>query len=61
MGINPGEDTPNWIKLNTSGIKQVQGFMDTDDMLSVVYATSREGNSALNVVKLDTATGKTVS
>lgn len=60
MGINPGEDTPNWIKLNTSGIKQVQGFMDTDDMLSVVYATSREGNSALNVVKLDTATGKTV-
>lgn len=60
VGITQGVDSPNWMKLNTSGIKQAQGFMDSNGMLSVVYATSREGNSTLNIVKLDTASGKTV-
>ncbi|MGQ7887621.1 hypothetical protein [Paenibacillus sp. WC2504] len=60
VGISSGDDAPNWIKLNASGIKQVQGFMDKNGMLSAVYATSREGNTALHVVKLDTESGKTV-
>jgi hypothetical protein len=60
VGTTQGEVSPNWIKLNTSGVKQVQGFLETDGLLSVVYATSREGNSALHIIKLDTASGKTV-
>lgn len=60
VGITQGEGSPNWIKLNTSGVKQVKGFLDTDGLLSIVYATSREGNSALHVGKLDTASGKTI-
>ncbi|WP_407872794.1 hypothetical protein [Paenibacillus sp. P36] len=60
VGISSGEDAPNWIKLNASGIKQVQGYMDKNGMLSAVYATSREGNTALHVAKLDTKSGKTV-
>lgn len=60
VGDTQGEGSPNWIKLNTDGVKQVQGFLDPDGLLSVVYATSKEGNSALHVLKLDIATGKTI-
>lgn len=58
VGAYQAQERISWSKLEIGGIKRIQGVMDSTGSLSLVYATSKEGNVAINFAKLESESWK---